>query len=56
MADTKFGASFDIVSIDYKKRRSGLLNNLGLVLTEMQKEGEILICPEKACLHITVIK
>jgi hypothetical protein len=51
-----FGASFDIVSIHYKKSRTGLLSNLGFVLSEMQEEGKILICPERACLHITVIK
>ena len=49
-----YGVSFDIA---YVKGRSCNSANraLNTVLEEMQKEKKILICPEKGCIHITVI-
>lgn len=49
-----YGVSFDIA---YVKGSSCSVTNkaLNTVLKEMQKEKKILICPEKGCIHITVI-
>jgi hypothetical protein len=49
-----YGVSFDIA---YVKGSSCNKANraLNTVLNEMQKEKKILICPEKGCIHITVI-
>lgn len=49
-----YGVSFDIA---YVKGSSCNRANraLNTVLNEMQKEKKILICPEKGCIHITVI-
>jgi hypothetical protein len=49
-----YGVSFDIA---YVKGSSCRITNkaLNTVLKEMQKEKKILICPEKGCIHITVI-
>jgi hypothetical protein len=49
-----YGVSFDIAYV-----KGSSCNNankaLNTVLSEMQKEKKILICPEKGCIHITVI-
>ena len=49
-----YGVSFDIA---YVKGSSCNKANraLNTVLNEMQEEEKILICPEKGCIHITVI-
>ena len=49
-----YGVSFDIA---YIKGSSCSITNkaLNTILNEMQKEKKILICPEKGCIHITVI-
>jgi hypothetical protein len=49
-----YGVSFDIA---YVKGSSCNTSNKALnkVLNEMQEERKILICPEKGCIHITVI-
>ena len=49
-----YGVSFDIAFV--KGSSCSLTNKaLNTVLKEMQKEKKILICPEKGCIHITVI-
>jgi len=49
-----YGVSFDIAYV-----KGSICNSanraLNTVLKEMQKEKKILICPEKGCIHITVI-
>ena len=49
-----YGVSFDIAYV--KGNSCNLLNNtLNTILNQMQAENKILICPEKGCIHITVI-
>ena len=49
-----YGVSFDIAFV--KGSSCSITNKaLNTVLKEMQKEKKILICPEKGCIHITVI-
>ena len=49
-----YGVSFDIAYV-----KGSSCNNanraLNTILNEMQEEEKILICPEKGCIHITVI-
>ena len=50
-----YGVSFDINTVvgdnGYCERRTQVLKK---ILTEMQKEGKILLCPESKCIHVTV--
>ena len=49
-----YGVSFDIAYL--KGSSCNTLNRtLNKVLNDMQAEEKILICPEKDCIHITVI-
>lgn len=50
-----YGVSFDISKMMYKSSCSNSLNALEKALTEMQSQGKLLICPEKGCVHITVV-
>jgi hypothetical protein len=50
-----YGVAFDI----YKVTSSGRNCTIGMsalqeVLTQMQREGKILLCPESKCIHVTV--
>ena len=50
-----YGVAFDI----YKLTSSDKNCNIGMsalqeVLTQMQREGKILLCPESKCIHVTV--
>ena len=50
-----YGVSFDISKMIYKSSCARSLSALEQALSEMQKEGKLLICPEKHCIHITVV-
>ncbi len=50
-----YGVSFDISKMIYKSSCTRSLSALEQALSEMQKEGKLLICPEKHCIHITVV-
>jgi hypothetical protein len=51
-----FGVSFDISSIQSSGYCEEALVALSKALTKMQEKKQLLICPEKGCYHITVIK
>jgi hypothetical protein len=49
-----YGVSFDIANVKGSSCNSAN-RALNKVLNEMQEEKKILICPEKRCIHITVL-
>lgn len=49
-----YGVSFDIAYIESKKCKLSI-KALEEVLSEMQHEEKILLCPEKKCIHITIL-
>ena len=50
-----YGVSFDISKMMYKSSCKNSLQALEQALTEMQSQGKLLICPEKGCIHITIV-
>ena len=50
-----YGVSFDISKMMYKSSCNYSLKALEKALTEMQSQGKLLICPEKGCIHITIV-
>lgn len=50
-----YGVSFDISKMMYKSSCENSLKSLEQALSEMQSQGKLLICPEKGCIHITII-
>jgi hypothetical protein len=51
-----YGVSFDISDIITSGNCSDARKILEQILTTMQEENKILICPESNCVHVTVIK
>jgi hypothetical protein len=49
-----FGLAFDIVALKSNRCAKSLII-LEDLLNEMRSEGKIVLCPEKACIHVTVI-
>ena len=50
-----YGVSIDINKMMYKSSCERSLKALEKALSKMQKQGKLLICPEKGCIHITII-
>ena len=50
-----YGVSLDISKMMYKSSCNYSLKALEKALTEMQSQGKLLICPEKGCIHITIV-
>jgi hypothetical protein len=50
-----YGVSIDINKMMYKSSCERSLKALEKALSKMQKQGKLLICPEKKCIHITII-
>lgn len=49
-----YGQAFDIDFV-ISKDCSFARKTLEILLNEMQKEGELLLCPESGCIHVTVL-
>lgn len=51
-----YGVSIDINKMMYKSSCKRSLKALERALSKMQKQGKLLICPEKGCIHITFVE
>jgi hypothetical protein len=50
-----YGVAFDIYKVTSSGRNCAIgMSALQEVLTQMQREGKILLCPESKCIHVTV--